>query len=184
MSARRRKPDKKPRGDMSREGRQNGTNAKEIAKAEEKAAILDMRVAGVSYRGIAKALGRKGHGYVHALATAAITEIFEDKAAHAKRLELERLDALWRAVYPLAVGMPEIGQDGQPGPKRPISIDAQRQCLRISARRSKMLGFDAPKVEAHLQAFTGSEQFERWTPEDMDVFARTGKLPKHERQED
>jgi hypothetical protein len=175
---------RKKRGNMAREGRQNGTDAAEIAKAETKAQILEMRIAGVSYRGIAKALGRRGLGYVHTLATVAIAEIYEDKAQHAKRLELERLDALWRAVYPLAVGMPVVGQDGQPGPPRQPSIDAQKQCIRISARRSKMLGFDAPKVEAHLNAYTGSDDFARWTTEDLERFAATGKLPKFERPED
>ena len=178
MSAKR----KRGRGDMSREGRQNGTSAAEIAKAETKAQILEMRIAGVSYRGIAKALGRRGLGYVHTLATVAIAEIYEDKAQHAKRLELERLDALWRAIYPAAVGMPVIGPDGTAGPPRQPDLGAQKQCIRISARRAKMCGFDAPKVEAHLNAYTGSDDFARWTTEDLERYAATGKLPKFERE--
>jgi len=184
---------KKPRGDMSREGRRNGTTAAEVRKAQTKNEILEMRIAGLSVRAIAKSLGRKGHGYVHTLLVAAISEVPEENATHAKRLELERLDALWRAAYPLAVGLPELVPEmdatGAPtgrmvqGPRRPVDIEAQRQCIRITAQRAKLRGLYHAPVEKHLHAFAGSDDFEKWSEDDMRAFAETGKLPKQHEDE-
>ena len=53
------------------------------------------------------------------------------------RLEIERLDGLWRAVWPTA-------KEGD--------LPSIETALRIMARRAKLLGLDAPKhlsVEAH-----------------------------------
>jgi hypothetical protein len=181
---------RRPKGNPKNEGRHISTNAKEVAKAELKNQILELRVAGLSFRQIAKALDRKGLGYVHALAWAAIDEIPRENAKRAKALELERLDGLWRASYPLAVGMPKAPPAGSPPGTPPTPRDpdmiAQRQCIRISALRSRIDGTLAPTVgvEKHLHAFAGASSFERWTEDDMRVYAETGKLPRFERQED
>jgi len=181
---------KRPKGSAAREGRHIGTSAREVAKAELKAQIVELRVAGLSYRQIAKALARPGIGYLHALAWAAIDEIPRENAKRAKTLELERLDALWRAAYPLAVGMPKpapaTSPPGTPPTPRDPDMTAQRQCIRISNLRARLEGHLAPTVavEKHLHAFGGSKSFERWTEEDMRVYAETGKLPKHEQRDE
>ena len=126
----------------------NSTSASRITAAEIQAKVLELRVAGANIRVIAKAItkdlvatGRMQAGKVVSTARVhkALTDALEEFARQrlefapvALDLELERLDRLWLTLW----------ADVKRGDHAAID-----RAIRISERRSKLLGLDVTRVE-------------------------------------
>jgi hypothetical protein len=101
-----------------------------IAAAERQRNALELRMAGATFQAIADALGYGNRSS----ATDAITRALRDTTPkeltdEVRRIENERLDALWRPMYLRAIGGDYLAVD---------------RCLRIMARRAALNGLDAP----------------------------------------
>lgn len=107
--------------------RRTSTTAKRAARATRKQEALAMRLAGASTRVIAARLNVHP-STVYAWVRDAIAAIPQEQAEELRTLELERLDALFFAVY----------RDALAGDTR--AVDA---CLRIMERRARYLNLDA-----------------------------------------
>lgn len=101
------------------------------AAAERRVQAFDLRKAGASYRAIGRALGiseAQAHRDVH-LVLDGLAKRANESAIHVRNLELSRMDsmlnALWQAI-----------RRGDP-----TSIST---ALRVSERRARLLGLDAP----------------------------------------
>lgn len=97
---------------------------------------VDLRKQGLAFESIARKLGYNSRQAAHK----AVTELLQETAAEGcedlRQLELMRLDGLWETFYKQAVrGSPR----------------AAYVCARLSERRSRLLGLDAPtKVDAQV----------------------------------
>src|SRR5690349_13779376 len=102
-------------------------SAKRILAAERRIAALELRKAGRTYAAIGMALG-VSEPRAHRLVTKELARLNEKRAeagAEVTRLEMERLDQLWAAVWDAAKG----------GDHHAIE-----KALAIMSRRAKMLG--------------------------------------------
>lgn len=103
---------------------------------------LRLRSQGLSYREIAGRLGVDTSTAYRRTQRALAAVPVEDVETH-RALELDRLDALQRAVWDKAL-------DG--------NLNALDRVLAIMTRRSKLLGLDAPlRREDKLEYFTGDQ---------------------------
>jgi hypothetical protein len=103
-----------------------------VVRSRRAGQALELRKAGLTFREIGRRMGFSEQR-AHALVTEELARLNADRAEAAEavtRLEIERLDALFEAVYPKAV-------KGHMG-----AVD---RCLAIMARRAKMLGIDKEK---------------------------------------
>jgi DNA-binding transcriptional MerR regulator len=104
----------------------------EAALHEQQA--LELRLAGMTYKEIGKALGLTAAG-THKAVKRALDDVAEEtaeKAEQVRALELERLDKMNKAIW----GQVLAGNHG--------AVD---RALRIMERRSSLLGIDAPKKQ-------------------------------------
>src|SRR5579884_1106966 len=136
---------------------ENKRSARRIEAAQRRLNALTLRKAGQTFEAIGEALGVSA---VRAFQLVdeelrAINAQRAEQAAELIRLEQERLDALQSAVWPKA----ESGD-----------LDAVSVVLKISARRSKLLGLDAPTKIAPTSP-DGKEEYIGRSP-DLDEFAR------------
>lgn len=93
---------------------------------------LQLRQAGASYRAIADKLGvslGQAHSYVSE-ALAALAAENRDKTVELRQLELERLDRMMLAIWPLVVRG---------------DLKSMNTALKIVAQRAKLLGLEAPQ---------------------------------------
>jgi hypothetical protein len=135
-----------------------------IAVAERERDALELRKAGRSFDEIAGALGYAERGGASKAVSRALAATIQEPADELRRLEAARLDALWGALYPLAI-------DGQLG-----AVD---RCLAIQSRRAKLLGLDAPPrhaidvitTEAFEQAFARLER----ENDELDAIVEAGR---------
>lgn len=123
---------------------------------ERDARIFGMRKSGVPTNEIAKAFGIS-LGAVHSAVTRQLQRLNREALMaypEVLRLELERLDALQQAIWPLT----QVRQVEVDGEKVRIEPDlrATQQVLAIMDRRSKLLGMEALNVNVSLD--TGDEQ--------------------------
>jgi hypothetical protein len=129
-----------------------------IAVAQREREALELRKAGKTFDEIAGALGYSERGGAAKAVSRALAATVQEPADELRRLEVERLDALWGALWPLAI-------DGQLG-----AVD---RCLAVQARRAKLLGLDAPPRHAidviTTEAF--EKAFERLERENADLDA-------------
>ena len=101
---------------------------------------------------------RQVHKDVLAELTHLRTELAEDVEA-VRHLELDRLDNLFMAIWPKAIGTPADMQRGLPAV--PPDLDAQDMILKIMARRARYL----PGLEAPMKvAPTNPAGTEPWDP--------------------
>jgi len=106
-------------------------SARRLKAREREKEALRLRLAGKTYAEIGEALGvteQGAHKIIMRVLKRLNEKIVEDGMA-VRRIEVERLDALLRVVWPKA-------QDGD--------LAAVDRILRISKRRSELLGLDAP----------------------------------------
>ena len=132
-----------------------GRKGAKARAAQRRNDALELRKAGASYRQIAQQTG-VSHTQAHNDVTKAIADLAkkgEEDAQELRTLEAARLDALFLSVWQQA---------------RAGDLKAMDRCLRIMARRAKMLGLDAP--EQHwLSGTEGKDLF------DMEAWGRERK---------
>ena len=110
-----------------------------LALRERQRRALELRLAGHTYQQIADALGSKSKCGAYKAVEGALREVTREPAEAVRELELQRLDAMLAALWPQM---------------QKSDIQALAGCLRISERRCRLLGLDAPhKIDA-----TSSEQ--------------------------
>lgn len=107
-----------------------GRNVTQAVKTvEKKIKALELRKAGANYQSIADALGYKGPSGAFKAVQSGLRAVLKEPAEELRTLELERLDGILMAIYPLARGGDNAAID---------------RCLKIMERRSRLLGLDAP----------------------------------------
>jgi hypothetical protein len=110
----------------------SSTSAARVGRSRRAGQALELRKAGLTFREIGRRMGFSEQR-AHALVTEELARLNADRAEQADavtRLEVERLDALFAAVYPKALRG---------------NMGAVDRCLMIMARRAKMLGIDKEK---------------------------------------
>jgi len=105
------------------------TSERRLAAAEKQVNALELRKAGAGYRQIADKLGYAGPSGAYSAVEAALAKTLQEPADALRKLELERLDTLWLALYP-------VMHSGDQG--------AIAHGIKIMERRAKLLGLDAP----------------------------------------
>jgi len=118
-----------------------GNNPKVARARDREAQALELRKAGASFPAIGQALGISDEGARKAVsrALARIAQQTDEAAAELRALELERLDMAQLA----------IARQVQQG-----NFGAIDRWIRLSERRAKLLGLDAP-VRQDVQATIG-----------------------------
>lgn len=122
------------------------TSPEAIELAEEEYEVVMLRKKGMSYRDIARELnmydrsGRPLGGTVHKMVTRALQRWMREADDEVRELELERLDELTRTIF-------EVLDGTNPNAK----LRAIEQYMRVSERRAKLLGLDAPEKK-HVAA--------------------------------
>jgi len=122
-----------------------------VTAKEREIRALELRKSGATYRAIGESLGITEQG-AHKCVMRAIDKLNEkiiEDAVQVRRLELERLDRLFLAIYRTAI-------QG--------NLDAIDRILRIMTRRAKLLGLDAV------------EQAEVSWREEIIVLLKTGRV--------
>lgn len=147
---------------MTREAQ---TSSRRIRAAERRRIAIRMRKEGATFADIAAELGvsrQAAHKMVKAELDAINTECAEETANH-RRLELDRLDNMHAAIWPMAMK---------------ADVKAIDRILAIMVRRSKLLGLDAPTRRAHefTSAFADVD-FSALTREQLEAI-RDGKTPE------
>ncbi len=147
------------------------TSPRKIKAVERQAQALELRKAGVTYAQIAKTLGYKSPSGAQQAIETAMQNTVQEPADTLRRLECERLDAMWRGLWALAVRGDAV---------------AIARCLDIMARRAKLLGLDAP-VKQELSGDTSLrvEYVNDWrgtvatTPPGADAGTPTGEANEY-----
>ena len=115
-----------------------------IAAAERARQALELRKGGASFPEIARRLDFKGPGAAYKAIARTLNRTLQEPAEHVRKLELERLDRLFLAIWPRA--------------KRG-DLQAIEKALSISQRRAKLLGLDAPDKIAPTDP-TGTKEWQ------------------------
>jgi hypothetical protein len=105
------------------------TSERILAAHDRQLQALELRKNGRDYRYIATSLEYAGPSGAYKAVMTALTETLREPADDVRKLELDRLDALLEAIWPLALSP---------------DLKAQEQVLRLMDRRAKYLGLDAP----------------------------------------
>ena len=111
-----------------------------LATVEREVWALELRTTGATYEQIAVEVGYAGKAGAWKAVQRALKATLAEPAGELRTLELARLDTLWASMYERAID--------------PAARDAARcceVCLRIMARRARLLGLDAPqRIEEHV----------------------------------
>ena len=110
----------------------NQSPSRAVKIAERRLKIIEKRRNGLSMAAIAKEVGCSTMTVSNDLRflLSELVALSADQVAEHRQLELERLDALWAAIYPDAIKKGNVWK-----------ID---RCLAIMERRAKLLGLDKP----------------------------------------
>jgi hypothetical protein len=107
-----------------------------IAAARRSARALELRSRGYTFKRIAAELGYSGKQGAHDAVMRALDATVREPADEFRRLDLERLDRLWRGFWPRAMA-------GE--------VRATNVCLQIMDRRARLLGLYLPvRVETRF----------------------------------
>lgn len=164
--------------------------------AERDARIFQMRRSGVPVTEIAKKLGIKV-GAVHAAVQRQLQKLNRDALLaypEVLRLELERLDALQQAVWPLTQHRKVTAEDGSEVVVEP-DLKAVAEVRALIAQRSKLLGMEQTNLNvmvegpapqrAVLAEAAGAAHADAFDPRTeavamLELMARSGVLPADE----
>jgi hypothetical protein len=101
-----------------------------IAATERQQRAIELKRAGATYQQIANALGYRNRSSAADAVTRALrATVTKETANEDRQIELARLDSMWMAIWPKAVGGDLLAID---------------RCLRISERRTAISGADVP----------------------------------------
>jgi hypothetical protein len=109
--------------------RERRRSERRLSAHDRRLEVLRLRKAGKDFREIAAEVGYAGPSGAYQAFEAAMRETLREPADQVRALELERLDAMLRAVWPSALE----------GELRSIET-----VLRLMDRRARYLGLDAP----------------------------------------
>ena len=112
--------------------RRSRTKPSDIKIQERRRQALELRKAGTSFERIGDLQGTS-RSTAHEDVQTAMRETIQEPADEVRRMELERIDAMLKALWPQAM------QSGGRGQTRAIEV-----CLQLGARRSALQGLDAP----------------------------------------
>lgn len=131
------------------------TTAKKFGTAEARARAVMLRKAGATFDQIGKELKCTRQNAYKLVSTALkeLQEITISETSELVALENERLDSLWLPAYKSAIGG---------------DLYAIDRCLRISERRAKLNGLDAPK-NINLGGSIGIKGYENISPDNWDA---------------
>jgi hypothetical protein len=108
------------------------TTRKAISLTERRLKALELRKSGATFERIGEEC-KTSRSTAHEDVQTAMRETIQEPADELRRLEIERLDVMWNALYPLATSTGHRQQ-----------ARAVEQCLSIMDRRAKLIGLDAP----------------------------------------
>jgi hypothetical protein len=115
------------------------------ARRERERLAVALRVDGCTYAAIGDRLGISDR-MASRVVNRAINRVLREPVGQLIELEARRLDALWAAMWPRALT----------GSARHAEV-----CVRISERRSRLLGLDAPtRVDANVLANASVDQID------------------------
>lgn len=118
---------------------------REVASAETARSVLELRKGGATYAEIATSLGLSAPSQAYRIAQRAIAELPRESAEEVRAIELERLEAMHRAVWDAAMAG---------------DLDAFDRALRASESRRKLMGTNAPEKHQHAHVVATYEQLE------------------------
>src|SRR6266542_3076396 len=105
------------------------TSERFLAAHDRQLRALELRKKGRDYRYIATSLEYAGPSGAYQAVMTALKETLREPADEVRKLELDRLDAMLTAIWPLALAP---------------DLKAQEQVLRLMDRRARYLGLDSP----------------------------------------
>jgi len=127
--------------------------------AERQREALELRKRGLSFDAIATQVGYADRSAARKAIRVAIAEITREPAEEVKKLELERLDALYVSAMAIVDAAPSIPDDEGPDEAYDAAmktrLDAIRTALKVSERRSKLEGLDAPVKTQDVSPYDG-----------------------------
>lgn len=100
-----------------------------IVAAKKEAEAFELRAAGMTYQQIADQLQYNDGGAARKAVMRVLERTVPDSMEYVRRMEVRRLDALWRPLYVQALRGDRLAAD---------------RCIKIMERRAAMLGLDAP----------------------------------------
>ncbi len=141
---------------------ENKTSPRRLAAKDRALQALELRKSGKPYREIAERLGYNSEQAAWKAVTDTLAQTLEEPAKEVRRLEVERLDALFDIAYPMALAT--LNQ--KPPLDEKLRMQAVDRCLRIMERRAHLLGLDAPIIldwrrEAKEKGLPAADQFEQ-----------------------
>lgn len=129
----------------------NGRFTRNLTTAQRDAQAAELRAAGHTYAQIAEQLGYSDKSAAHKAVEKILRETVSEPAEAVRKLELERLDTLWRAVMAvlkrkhLTVSHGKvIHHEDEPLEDDAPVLQAVDRALRIQERRAKLQGLDSP----------------------------------------
>ncbi len=105
------------------------TMSQELSALDKQMQALKLRRAGLGYDEIAKLVGYKSASGAFGAVRSALRKTLQEPADDLRKMELERLDVAMQAIFPMVTK------------GNLLAID---RYLKISERRSKLLGLDLP----------------------------------------
>jgi hypothetical protein len=136
------------------------------SKRQMQAQILEMRCAGLGFEHIGRQLGVT-HKYVYKLYAEALNAIIAPGVADLRKQEGERLDAM---LIPLMSVIMDARNKAMAGEKFETPTDEITLALRVSERRARIFGLDAPtKVVAQNAPTLGHEMLQNLNLSTMDT---------------
>ena len=126
-----------------------------IAQRNREARALNLRKGGFSYDAIAAELGYADRSGAYRAIQRALARTLSEPADELRKLEVERLDDLWRRTQVILATRHAVLYQGadtgfdDPGPR----LKAIEVGIRVMERRAKLLGLDAP-VKTRVEVIT------------------------------
>lgn len=108
------------------------TSPARIEVDEKQVAALNLRKAGATFQEIASELGYASASGAYEAVKSGLDKTLREPAEELRKLELERLDVMWTAVWENALAG---------------DLDAIATALRISERRARLLGLDTKELK-------------------------------------
>lgn len=113
-----------------------------ISSRVKGAKAMELRMEGKSFPEIAKELGYNSRQAAFDAVSRALDRTEREPADALRKLDLERLDALWQIHF----------LNAQAG-----DVQALAACMKIMERRAKLIGLDAPVKTDNKTEFVGNE---------------------------
>ncbi len=124
---------------------------------ERDATMWELRKRGLTYEQIGKAMEvspKTAHRGVQRMGEKVLSRLAVDHVTQAA-LDLDRIDAMIRAIEALATGRAKVTNDDGEEITLPVSFEAQDRLMKLMAQRAKLLGLDGAKLEVNVTGIPG-----------------------------